>query len=420
MSNKIIAIVVTLLLGVSGVAVYALAGGESQTERVDYKSDVTVTDYAGREVSIPTSLDGGIITIGRLSTLRWLAYFPEEFEYVTMVDISMAAEKQGALAYSHAYGNILLNADTHSNDSLEDLEKINFANPSLILVNDSTYKAYKDACEKLAMMNPLAVIDTMSDMETTGFWDNDYKLCDRFVNQADLYGALLKNENRAEDIKGYFQDALDDIRNNCIGETSAHVTYVGGPVNQGSNPLTSTFNPYLPHMLVNGTNALGNSTNSTRIDLTPEEFGNLSFDYMIIEPSTVNPNKEGGNLLVNTLSQGVLHNIYHKNEDSPGSVRMFIIMPMISHSANWLCALTSAYHLAYLEHGIISMDDVIEKSNDLFIKFYGTERGNGVLEGMEEYFENLGKTIHGDLCTELFSEVKVELTSNNEYIFVKV
>lgn len=93
---------------------------------------------------------------------------------------------------------------------------------------------------------------------------------------------------------------------------------------------------------------------------------------------------------------------------------------MISHSTNWLCALTSAYHLAYLEYEIISMDDVIEKSNDLFVKFYGEERGNGVLEGMEIYFANLGMTVHADLCTELFSEVKVGITSNNEYILVKV
>jgi hypothetical protein len=418
MGNKSFTIIVAILLGVSGVAAYAFIEEGFRTERVDYRSDETATDYAGREVPIPTSLDGGIITIGRLSTLRWLAYFPDEFEYVTMVDISMAAENQGALAYSYAYGDILLKADTHSNDSLEESEKINYANPSLILVNDATYKACKSACDKLAMMNCLAVIDTMSDLETKGFWDKDYQLCDRFVNQADLYGTLLKNKDRAENVKTYFQDALDDIRNNCIGETSTHVAYVGGPVYQGSNPLTSTFNPYLPHMLVNGTNALGDDTSDK--SMTPEDFGNLSFDYMFIEPSTVSPNKEGGNLLVNKPSQGVLNIVYQRNNENPNSVKLFMVMPMISHSTNWLCALTSAYHLAYLEYEIISMDDVIEKSNDLFVKFYGEERGNGVLEGMEIYFANLGMTVHADLCTELFSEVKVGITSNNEYILVKV
>lgn len=409
------ALVAIMIIITGGTTAMVLTGSDNSAERVDYKSDEFVTDYEGREVPIPTSLDGGIVTVGRLSTLRWLAYFPDEFENVIMVDHAMKEKNAGALAYSHAYGDILSKASVHSNDSIDEGEKIVQRNPSLILVNHTTYESSKEACEKLAKMSPLAVIDTMGDLETKGFWNEDYTICDRFIAQADLYGKLLRNVERGEEIKELFQDAVDDIRSYCDGD-SMHTTYIGGVTNQGGNPLTSTYNPYLPHALVGGNNAIGDGTSDKRIDLSPEDLENLSFDHMIIDPATVQPNKEGINLLNNTPSQGVLLNVYERDDD----VKLFIALPMISHSANWLCVLSSAYHMASIEYGILTIEEVKEKSENLFKEFYGEERGSGVLESMERYFTDVGEEIHEDLCTTPFAEVKITKVDNDKYIFTKV
>lgn len=415
MKAKSTAIFVAILMVITGgAAVMILKLSDSSGERVDYKSDEFANDYANREVPIPTSLDGGIVTIGRLSTLRWLAYFPDEFENVIMVDDTMNVEKYGALAYSHAYGDILSKSLIHSKDSLEDGERIVKLNPSLILVNNTTYESNVDLCENIAKMSPLAVIDAMAELETEGFWNGEYELHHRFTSQADLYGKLLRNVERAEEIKVLFQDALRDIRSYC-SESTDHTTYIGGATNQGWNPLTSTYNPYLPHALVGGNNALGDDTNKKRIDLNPEKVGKLSFDRMIIDPATVQPNKEGGDLLVNTPSQGVLGGIYNGG----CKVQLFIALPMINNGSNWLCVLSSAYHMAALEYGTLTIEEVREKSNKLFTDFYGEKRGSRVLEGMEDYFTGIGKGVHKDLCTTPFSEVEIVNTPNG-YIFKRV
>ena len=83
----------------------------------------------------------------------------------------------GALAYSYAYSDIIKKAKTHSNDNLDDADAIAKLRPSLILVNSSTYNSYSQACDNLGTLYPLAVIDTMSDIEATGFRDHSNGHC---------------------------------------------------------------------------------------------------------------------------------------------------------------------------------------------------------------------------------------------------
>ncbi len=410
MVNKHIAVILVVAIVVAaGVSTYILSDNGSDNSDV---SDETVTDYAGREVLIPENLDNGIVTVGRLSALRWLAYFPEEMQKVVMIDLGIQKSiKTGALAYSYAYADILKNVATHSNDNLDDSEKIVQLRPSLILVNDMTYKTNKDKCDSLGNLFPLAVVDTMSDMEGRGFWDSDYKLCKRFIDQADLYGKLLKNKARAEDVKSIFQDNIDAIRGYCTGEPE-YTIYIGGPINQGANPLTSTYNPYPTLSLVGGKNAM-TQTSENRIDNSPEYVNGLTFDCMVVDPGTFGVGKGFDKAqILSPNSQGVLLNIYQKNhDDNPGNdVKTFMTLPAISHGANWDCVLAGAYFMAYLNYGTPDYEILLERASAVFVSLYGAA-GEDTLDNMMVYYHDLG--ISAGCDTEVFKEVAVEKTGEN-------
>lgn len=419
MNTKIIALTLVAVAIVAALLVFALSSGGDDDR--DDGSDATVVDYAGRTVNIPENLDDGIVTIGRLSTLRWLAYFPQEMEHVSMIDLGIQKSvESGALAYSYAYSDILKKAKTHSNDNLDDADAIAKLKPSLVLVNSSTYNSYASSCDSLGALYPLAVIDTMSDIEATGFWDSDYKLIDRFTKQADLYGKLLKNEKRAEEVKKIFQGNIDQIRSFSKGTVDT-ATYVGGPVNQGNNSLTSTYNPYPTLSIVGGVHALGGKTATHRIDLSPEEVQRLRFNTMVVDPGTFGKGKgHDGSLLFSPNSQGVLLDVYGRNgnADKTDDVRIFITLPTISHGANWDCVLAGSYYMAYLHHGSMTQEQMWNHVSKVFSDLYTEARGGAVLQKVCDYYKNVMEGVDPGIKAKVFGEVRVA-TSSGKYILTE-
>lgn len=425
MKNKTFAILVVLLFAMAGVATVFLVKPGVSSDYVDYRSEVTVKDFKDRDVPVPTSLDGGIITVGRLGAPRWLAYFPDEFESLVMVSDTLDVKNQGALDYSHAYGDILIGMETHSRDNMNDSERMVVHNPSLILVDDNIYADNKPLCDRISKSTPLAVVDAMLDITLDGFWTDEYEVINAFENQANLYGKLLNNKERGEEIISYFQDALDDIRDKCTG-TSEVVTYVAGPTWSGSNPLTTTSNPYICLDLVGGKNALGYNVDRTAKRLQFEEVKNIIDDLIadsksvriVIDPNSILSIKDGSSLLDSDDGQGVLKLVKQRNDEG-NDIKMFIVLPSVSHGLNPLCALVSAYHLASIEYGTLTVEDVREKGNELFVKFYGEEKGSGVMKGLDDYFSDIKNQVNGEICTDLFSEVEVKVLDSGEYIFTK-
>ncbi|MGI6471531.1 MAG: hypothetical protein ACOX1N_00405 [Candidatus Methanomethylophilaceae archaeon] len=419
MNESVIAVIAVLLLGAAGVGGIIFLGPGEESDFTDYKSDTLVKDFKDREVPVPTSLDGGIITAGRFSALRWLAYFPEEFEKVIMVDDTVNVDSQGSLDYSYAYGDILSGVETHSRDSMSDSEKMVARNPSLIIVDSHIYREYKEICENISKLVPLAVVNAFENLSNDGFWTEDYQLTEEFKDQAVLFGKILDNEERAGEIIEYFQETLDDVRSYCTG-TSDTVTYVAGPVSAGSNPLSTTFNPYLCQQLTGGENAM-DRTDVFHINLSVEEVEQLSFNRMVIEPSTILPNKGGPNLLETDDSQGVLKLVSKRNtdDDPDNDIRMFVVLPSISHGVNPLCVLASAYHLASVEYDTLNVEEIKQNADAMFKKFYGDERGGRVMSGLDEYYSGIKHDVHEDICTDLFCEVEVKVLDNGKYIFAK-
>lgn len=361
----------------------------------------TVIDFVGREVPIPENLDNGIITVGRVNTLRWLAYFPDAMENVIMYDkgIRDAIGTSGA-AYTYAYKNILEPLPIHTNDSMIDSEEMYKLNPSLIIVNNDVYENYKDRCHVLEIFFPLVVVDEMLDLLQLGFWDAEYKLCDRFVDQADLYGKILKMEDRGEEVKNIFQKHLDGIRDMVI--TNDFTAYIAGPMFRGPHVLNETFPKYITLDLAGGTNAYRSESKLDMLKLDPEQFDRLEFDAIFFDPSSAGKLDE---------SQLALESLSKKPD-----VRIYITVPSVHHGSNWDCVLAGAYYLAHIVNDTDDTDeDIKDLARSIFIDFYG-ENGKETFDDMAKFFIEFGNESHN--YTHLLEEVKVSESDGKFYLAV--
>ncbi|MFA7063264.1 MAG: hypothetical protein WC132_03905 [Methanomethylophilus sp.] len=394
MNRKLLAVAVVAVLFVSGIGIYYVTDNHGSDAEEKGTSGTTITDYAEREVVVPDNLDNGIVTVGRLSTLRWLAYFPEAMEHVIMIDKgiqSSASSGAGGLGYSYAaaYHSLLVNCQTHTNDSLTsaDMETIHNLNPSLVLVNDSTYNSYKEAVDTLAGYVTVVVIDSMQNAESVAFWDSDYQLNERFTSQANLYGSILNMTARAEAVVGEFNAVLSEIHGLSSGDTTC-VAYTAGCTHKGCNPLNCTFPAYIPLLLTNITNAAASRSSSTdqMITLDAEDFTTLSFNTVVVDPSSMN-------VIGLKDSQLVLEYLYRLNNDdnNTNDVSILVTIPEISHGANWDCALASAYFMAYSMYNTgLTATQLLEKINAMFDFFYGEDCG--VVSSMQEYYTELSSS----------------------------
>ena len=351
------------------------------------------------EVMIPENLDDGIITVGRVNTLRWLAYFPDAMENVIMYDrgIRDALGTSGA-AYTYAYKDILEPLQVHTNDSMIDSEEMYKLNPSLIMVNSDVYENYKDRCNVLETFFPLVVIDEMLDLAQLGFWDSEYQLIERFVDQTNLYGKILKMEDRANDIKIIFQKHIDNIRN--MVTYNDFTAYIAGPMYKGPHVLNETFPKYIALDLAGGTNAYMSETKLDILKLDPEQFDRLEFDAIFFDPSSADKLDE---------SQLALESLNKKPE-----VRIYITIPSIHHGSNWDCVLAGAYYLAHIINETENTDeDLKDLSRSIFIDFYG-KYGEKTFNEMDKFFVDLGNGSNN--YTRILEEVKVSENEGKFYL----
>ena len=401
---KTFAVATVAVLPVAGIGLLLMQENtSSQNSSGNTGTSGTVIDYAGREVQIPENLDDGIITVGRLSTLRWLAYFPDAMQNVIMYDkgIKDSLGMYGG-AYTYAYKDILENLSVHTNDSMIDSEAMYKLEPSLILVHDKVYNDNKDKCDTLGTFIPLVVIDEMSDLEQVGFWDSDFNLKERFVNQANLYGKILKMEDRAEEIQNIFQKHLDNIRN--MVKDNDFTAYIAGPMYKGSHVLTETFPNYIALELAGGTNAYDTDTKLDMPKLDPEAFSLLEFDAVFFDPSSADK-------LDANESQLALESLSNKSD-----VRIYITVPSIAHGANWDCVLAGAYYLAHIVNDTEDSDDDIEiLVRSVFTDFYG-QYGEETFDQMRESLMEFGE--ESSNYTNILEEVKVDHIGNKYYLAV--
>jgi len=336
-----------------------------------------VIDAAGRTVTVPENLDGGIVTIGSCGPLRFLSIF-DVYDSIIEVDKGDVTDSRNGRAYSYAYPyNTFEPEQYHPGNKLESetVEKIGSKNPGLIIVQSRVYNNYRENCELLGSQFPLVVIPAQS---MTELWNENYELADWYVQTVDLIGTMVGRPERAAEHIADVNGIMADIRS-LTGESGKGV-YIAGLTWQGSNELTTTFPTYLPLMLVDGKNAHGGDEKS-RVVMDPEVVTGIDMDYLVIDPSSADK-------LSTPNSQLILEWVHKRNSDGnpDNNIRIFATLPMVWDSANYDCVLAGSYYLAHLLYGTLSAEETESRINNVFTAYYG-ENGKNVLEDIKLFFQ---------------------------------
>lgn len=405
MNNKILAVAVVAILIVSGVGIYFLTDGNGGGGGKLPTAGQEVTDAKGRTVIVPDNLDNGIITVGSSGPLRFLSCF-DVYDKIIEVDKGDVTDLKHGRAYSYAFDYTGFTSDQYHPDGVmesDTAEKIGRKNPSLIVIQEDVWNKYTAICQTLADHFTTVVI---SDQKMDEMWTSEYKLAPWMVDTFELLGTVLGQVDRAQEIIAGIETILADIRSH-VGASVNTKTYVAGVTYQGSNPLTNTFPVYLPLTLAGGTNAYTKSTTDIKVALTEEDVAQLDFDHILIDPSSSDKLSENG-------SQLVMKYIYEVNNDSDpdNDIKLYVTMPLVWDNINYDCALVSAYYIAHLLYGTLTVEEVKSKAIDVFTLFYG-DNGKNVLSDMTAFFENKSATYNVEL--PLFKEVKIVLTGSKYY-----
>jgi ABC-type Fe3+-hydroxamate transport system substrate-binding protein len=400
MKNKILAILAVAILFAAGVGVIVLTRDNNNTKA---SGPQTVVDGAGRNVTVPTSLEHGIVTLGGVDPLRFISYLGAG-DSVIEVDKGDVTDPKNGRGYSYAYNYTGLPYHPDNALSGEDTERIGNLQPSLIVVGSNVYSAAKANVDLLAQTTSVVVLYSFS--STSPFWDANYKLNSTFSAQIVLLGKLLHRETRASQLISGIEGLFQDIRSN-VG-TSSIKSYVAGVTFQGSNPLDYTFPFYAPLVLINGTNVYTTPGTLARVQINVETFPVLDPDVVLIDPSS-------SDKLSDANSQLVMKYIFGVNNDTDASndIRMYSVIPIVWDGTNWDCAVAASYYLEHIIYGKFTMEEVRSKITAAFQVFYGSN-GTGVLDSMSQFF--VSKSTNNGVELPLLGEVKVTY-EGGKYLF---
>ena len=403
MNIKIIAIILVAILGVAAVGVYVVT---NDGEKDDYRPDTAgqqVIDAAGRTVTVPDTLENGIVTIGSSGPLRFLSCF-DVFDLVIETDKGDVTDNRNGRAYSYAYPYYNL-TEFHADNALESgtVESIAKKDPSLVIVQESVWTNYKENCETLSTKCTLIVIKGQS---MTTMWDGNYDLSKDMKDTFNLIGTMLGKEDRAKELINGIGDILKDIRK--YSKTSNDNVYIAGVTINGSNTFNTTFPTYMPLNLIGGKNAFTEPTTDSRVTINIEKFANMNIDIIAIDPSS-------SDKMAEVESQLALEYVYGINNDNNANndIKIYITVPIVWDSINYDCALASAYYLSYLLYGGMTHDQVIEKIDNIFEVFYG-DNGSNVLDDMSEFF--VKKSSDNNVEMPILEEVVVTKINGKYFI----
>ncbi|MGN1044561.1 MAG: ABC transporter substrate-binding protein [Candidatus Methanomethylophilaceae archaeon] len=409
MNSKVIATVIVAVLVVAGAgAAIVVVNNDRQSGPsdliMDYRPDTagqTFTDGAGREVTVPDQLGHGIVTIGSSGPLRFLSVFGLN-DLVIETDKGDVTDNRNGRAYSYAYPFSSLeryHADnTISSALVEDLGQLK---PSLVIIQNNIYTSNKELCDNLAKVTTVVVIEAQ---QMQYMLDDDGKVASYLVNNFTMLGKVLGKDARAAEIIDGIQGIVDDIESLSSG-TSDKKVYVAGVTISGSNPLNTTFPIYIPFDLTGVNNAYTGSTDN-KVSLTVEEFTVMDIDMIVIDPSSVDK------IVGNTGSQYVLEYLYGINNDGnpDNDIPLYVTVPIVWDSINYDCAMASAYYIAHLVYGTLTLEEVEQKVVNIFTTFYG-DGGKDVLKDMQEFFSI--KSSGSGQKVPMFSELTIVKSGDN-------
>ncbi len=416
-TKQLIAILAVAVIVVAGVGVYfATADNNKNTTNNDSDEStvVTVEDSAGRTVTVPDSLDNGIVTVG-WNILKVLSFF-DAHEKVTQVDYQETQTLYGSLQ-PHYYCYDMSKITTHTDSTMggfteSDIESIANSNPSLVIMTKNIYDKYQTGSDALAKACTLVVIDltSMSSSFYTADESGNLVLQDDIQKSLSILGDVLGESDRDEEVISTLNSTLADITANKIAENSPLFSLAGSQMAMGTGDLNLVFPVFPPFALAGATNAASEAgyTVPPWYATVPVETFTSTYDFDVIMYDPSNPAA-----LANPDDQSVLEWLYGL-QDTENEKSIYICLTTALCGFDMLNVVSDAYFTEVVG-GTITLEQMESKMTALYKSLFGDSVGASLWSDLVDCMTDRGEA--SGVYTGLWEQVEVVKNTDGTYTF---
>ncbi|QSZ68346.1 iron ABC transporter substrate-binding protein [Methanofollis aquaemaris] len=218
-------------------------GGATVQDNPAPAETVTITDGAGRSVTVPATIEH--VVCSGSGSLRYLTYLGAQDRIVGVDDIEKREQPMDARPYFLAnpqFKDYPLIGEFRGHD---DPEKILALKPDVIF---KTYATSGYDPEELQQKTGIPVV-------VLNYGDLSFHR-DDFCQSLRTMGKVLGTDDRAEEVIAFFDERIADLdtRTKDVPDSEKTRAYVGGIAYRGAHGLQSTETSYPPFVFVNAVN----------------------------------------------------------------------------------------------------------------------------------------------------------------------
>lgn len=326
-------LVILLVLMLTVVALCVSAGCVS-TPAPQNPATVTVTDAAGREVTIPA--DPQRIAVSGSGSTRLVAYLGA-LDRVVAVDSQDGKTTQTTDIRPYGLANPGLRElpTLGTAKGQIDPERLLAAEPDLILKSTSGSDLAGEADELTEKTGIPVVLYTQYD-----YGSNPAE----FAENLRLLGTVLGKEERAEELLRYFEEIKEDLnaRTKDIPDEGKPTLYVGGVSYSGAHGFYSTQPNYLPFRYLHAKNAAAGADTGTgtteNAKIAQEQILSWDPDILFVDLGTLTAAGGGAIIELSTDPSYNSMTAVQKGE-------VYAALPHTSMGANYETILADAYYI---------------------------------------------------------------------------
>lgn len=244
---------------------------------VNAKEMITITDMAGRKVTIPEKVEK---VVALSASLRYIVYL-QAFEKIAGIEgVEKHSVMRGNPATGKAYWLAIKNKVQNipsigegGPGKLPDFEKLIMVKPDLVI----TFEV--DNAELIQKKTGIPVV-VIQYAGTEGFRIEDIQ------NTFTFLGKILDREKRAEEINRYIQQMVDDLKKRTA-HTKKPTVYVGAISARGAHGITSSEAQYPPLQWLNVINVVDETGRKGHVFIDKEKLLVWNPDYLFIDTAGI-------------------------------------------------------------------------------------------------------------------------------------
>lgn len=348
MNQKLIAIIITIAVLLSGTLIYAL----NSSSITSSTGTISITDMAGRTVQIPTPVNK---VIGTGCSGREIVYLnsSDKMVGIEQVETNFTGGWGVQLPYMVAHPELMnLPIVGDARKTIINYEKIVELNPDVVFAADA--KQAEAIQSKTGIPTVVVYTGAVGTSEQMENYENSLK----------LMGKVLDKEDRAEELVNIINSYEEDLKKRTKATSNNLTVYLGGQAYRGSHGITSTNPFYPPFRLINANNVastLNISDTSKAIQIDKEKLIKWNPDVIFIEESSLAS-------AVNDINKHPEYNDIKAIKDE----NIYGILSYCLYSYNKDELIANAYYIGKILYPDQFSDvDPEKKADEIFVKFVG-------------------------------------------------